>query len=109
MIVESHTIGSTIQFPLVSANVSKSGLLLTWDSRLKVPFQKNTIIEMCIDPTGEYLESPLICLGKVVRKISETKNCAHFGVRIVQIDPKDQYTWEGMIHGLGIEDDIKEN
>ena len=105
MIVESNTIGSAIQFPLLSENISKSGLLLMWESKHKVPFQENTIIEMIIDTGGTYLEQPLVCLGKIVRKIGGSNKCSRFGIRIVQIDPKDQYTWEGMIQLLEEEEE----
>lgn len=100
IIVESNTIGCPIHFPLTSENVSKSGLLLSWESEHYVPFQENTIIEMIIDKESQYLEKPLVCLGKIVRKESNSSNQARFGTRIVQIDPKDQYAWEGMVQDL---------
>lgn len=103
MVVQSYTIGTNLIYPLLSENVSKSGLLLIWESDYAAPFQENTIIEMTIDTLGAYLDRPLTCLGKIVRKTAESKTCYRFGIRIVQIDPKDQHVWEGMIGELDIE------
>ena len=108
MVVQSHTIGSTIRYPLVSENISKSGLLLVWDSKHQAPFRENTIIEMNIDTGSTFFEGPMNCLGKVVRKIEWSKKTFAYGIRIVQMEPKDQHTWEAMVNKLEFETHKKE-
>lgn len=108
LIVKSHTIGSSLAFPLMSENVSKSGMLLSWRSKHKIPFREKTIVEMVIDPKGFYFAAPLNCLGKIVRKIVNDKGEERFGIRIIQIDPKDQYLWEAMIQELEENDETQE-
>lgn len=101
--VESRTIGSFTSYQLYTQDVSRSGLLLVWDSTLQMPFNVNTLIEMVIDPGGQCLEKPLTCLGKVVRRDLDTasqKYRAQLGVQIVQIDQGDLAAWEGCVTKL---------
>ena len=94
--VTSATIGCRNSFALASKNVSKTGLLLSTEGYSSVPFRKLTLIDMTIDPTGKIFESPLSCLGKVVR-IVESDGSRCYGVQIVQIEPEAQERWEQMV------------
>ena len=101
LIVDSNTIGADLHFTLRSKNLSKSGLLLSWEGNVKVPFVENTLLEMRVDVEGAYLNAPLECLGKVVRRVDEPGSpAASFGVKIVQIDGEDLGRWEGAIKEL---------
>lgn len=95
--VTSKTIGCDITYKLDLNNVSRTGLLLYWDHRRHVPFIENTIIEMTIDAAQSWLSAPLMCLGKVVRRIDRRDNTTYFGVHIVQIDNNDLVAWESCI------------
>lgn len=94
--VKSATIGCENHFMLHSENISKSGMLLTWHNRPMAPFTKQTILEMSIDPEGAIFDTPLKCLGKVVRIIDSSKG-RKYGVHIVQIEDNHQFTWESMV------------
>ena len=94
--VNSATIGCPNHFMLRSENISKTGMLLTWYNRPRAPFTKQTILEMNIDPEGAIFDTPLKCLGKVVRIIDSNKG-RKYGIQIVQIDPDHQATWESMV------------
>ncbi len=104
--VQSRTIGTDVSYSLSTKNVSRSGLLLTWEQNSRVPFIENTIIEMTIDPNCQLLHEPVHCLGKVVRRVQRpmmggnAANTAEFGVRIVQIDNRDLDVWESCIDEL---------
>lgn len=107
MIVESKTIGANLTFPFTSENISKSGMLLAWNSPHKAPFQEKTILHLTIDPNNAYLEKPLFCLGQVVRKFSESEETDKYGVRIIQMEPKDISAWESIVNALEASDDHK--
>src|SRR5690606_15066634 len=66
--VESKTIGTDANYKLSTVDVSRSGLLLSWDKDFRIPFNVNTILEMTIDPDSKCLGGPVSCLGKVVRR-----------------------------------------
>jgi len=106
LIVSSKTIGTAVAYPLRTDNVSKSGFLLTWTAGSRVPFIENTILEMTIDPNSQWLEVPVHCLGKVVRKKEKAGASAmepsevQFGVRIVQIDNEDLANWDLCLENL---------
>jgi hypothetical protein len=104
MVVSSKTLGTGLIYDLITENVSRSGMLLNWEHRLPIPFIESTILEMTIDPGGEWLEKPLKCLGKIVRREVESStshyNDISFGVAIVQIDDEDQAKWERCITDL---------
>lgn len=107
LVVESKTIGTKLSYQFDTDNISASGLLLTTDRISRVPFSVNTILEMTIDPHHEWLDAPLACLGKVVRreicketdKVPMTKT-TKIGVQIVQIDNTDQLAWEKCVNKL---------
>lgn len=97
--VESRTIGTEVSFKMTTGNFSRSGLLLEWQHRSQMPFIVNTIIEMRIDPKGSVLDSPVSCLGKVVRRKEGDANHkgsvgTQIGVQIIQMDTDDLTLWE---------------
>jgi len=104
--VESKTIGTAFSYQLYTEDISRSGLLLVWDRDSQMPFNINTILEMTIDPKGDYLGKPLVCLGKVVRRELEKDEVQHttlatrLGVQIVQIDKSDLHAWENCLTQL---------
>lgn len=107
LFVEASTIGTAVVYPLVVENMSRSGMLLTWQATFRIPFIENTLIEMRIDPEGSLFENPLKCLGKVVRR-SEMESGTHhasFGIHIIQMEATDIEKWEGI---LGIEEQVSD-
>jgi len=100
LVVDSKTLGTTITYRLTTRNVSKSGLLLSWNNDSHVPFIVNTLIEMTIDPGSRWLTNPVPCLGKVVRREEGGKQGARFGIRIIQIDNEDLENWETCVGNL---------
>jgi len=104
--VDSKTIGTTFSYQLYTEDVSRSGLLLVWDRDSSMPFNVNTILELTIDPQGDYLGKPLTCLGKVVRRDIDkgadqrTHLATRLGVQIVQIDKSDLHAWENCLSQL---------
>jgi hypothetical protein len=69
-------------------------------SNRKLPFLVNTILELTVDPQGALFETPVQCLGKIVRMHQTTDRQTQFGVAIVQIEGKDAQTWERAIENL---------
>jgi hypothetical protein len=101
--VESRTIGTQAAYKMSTLDVSRSGLLLSWERDSKMPFNVNTIIEMTIDPGATWLQTPVACLGKVVRREqhgAEGQMSTQLGIQIVQIDNTDLSTWEGCLSEL---------
>ena len=98
--VVTGTIGSKITYPLTARVVSRSGMLLSWDSPIQVPFIPNTILALTIDTGSEAGKESVSCLAKVVGKFSKSQNRRDFGVAIVQIDSGDATIWEAWIAGL---------
>lgn len=97
--VESRTIGSDLSYELTSLNISKTGMLLTWKSSVKIPFMEKTILELTVDPDGNILKKPLRCLAKIVRKFNQD-GCETYGVRIVQMETEDVGLWESTIRSF---------
>lgn len=100
MVVDSKTLGTSITYRLTTRNVSKSGMLLSWNNDSHVPFIVNTLIEMTIDPGARWLSQPVPCLGKVVRREEGGSAGASFGIRIIQIDNSDLEAWEACVGSL---------
>lgn len=103
--VQTKTLGAEVSYGLTTRNVSRSGLLLSWEQGSRVPFIENTLVEMTIDPHKSLLETPVQCLGKVVRRVDKSahvdrQSVADFGVQIVQIDGDDLSNWEACIATL---------
>ena len=103
--VQTKTLGAEISYGLTTRNVSRSGLLLTWEQGSRVPFIENTLVEMTIDPHQSLLDIPVNCMGKVVRRVDNfseesQQSMSDFGVQIVQIDGNDLVNWEACITAL---------
>lgn len=99
--VESRTIGTSAAYCFSTIDISRSGLLLAWERETRMPFIVNTLLELTIDPKSAHLQKPVSCLGKVVRRESESENGkgnqARIGIQIVQIDNGDLQQWEGCL------------
>lgn len=105
--VKTKTIGSRLSYELVTANISKSGVLLVWNKQSKLPFLEKTIIEMEIDPDCHWLSNPVNCMGNVIRKVetphtedSTGLSKQEFGIAIIALDTKDNYIWEQCVSDL---------
>ena len=102
MIVDTKTIGTNLCYSLRTINISKTGMLLSWNSSVKVPFIENTIIELKVDTTRQHLSFPVDCLGKVVRRIDHGADPAtDFGVHIVQMEAEDRLRWDKTFEKFG--------
>jgi hypothetical protein len=107
LIVTGKTIGTSVAYQMSTENISRSGMLLSWEHKAPVPFIENTILELTIDPHSKVLDLPVSCLGRVVRKVEQTddgQRHVKFGIRIVQIDNSDLDSWENCIFNLSSRD-----
>ncbi len=104
LMVESRTIGTNASYKFTTIDISRSGLLLSWQRDTKMPFIVNTLLELTIDPKGDCLDKPVACLGKVVRREAndedDTGKTMTLGIQIVQIDNTDLAQWEGCLSQL---------
>lgn len=102
LLVKSRTIGGGMSYDLFSENISKSGLLLSWNKMAKIPFLEKTILDMVIDPYATVFDTPIKCLGKVVRRTggSNSETTSMFGIRIVQMDTDEIVQWEKKVSFL---------
>jgi hypothetical protein len=107
--VASKTIGTEAWYKMSTVDISKSGLLLSWDRNTKMPFIRNTIIEITIDPSSSVLKTPVTCLAKVVRRDEAMEPRpdnvrgdfgAEVGVQIVQMDNDDLGAWVSCLSEL---------
>lgn len=101
--VKARTIGTKISFEMPVANVSVSGLLLSWKDPRKSPFAVNTILEMEIQHTASSQSRSIGCLGKVVRRFSTDTGTPSFGVKIIQTEADEQQAWRGIIDAICLE------
>ena len=102
--VVSKTLGTEASYAMSTMDVSKSGLLLAWDRKVRMPFIENTLIEMTIDPGSKALSAPVPCLGKVIRRVDRptdgNQEASLIGVQIVQMDGDDINVWEKCLDQL---------
>ena len=94
LLVTSRTLGVPVEYELVSANISISGILIENERNLRIPFNVNTLLEMTIDPGSQWLQRPVHCIGKVIRVAHADSGAIQFGVKIVQIDGSESNVWE---------------
>lgn len=92
--VYTRTFGSNLVYPLVSENVSRSGIKLVWKRHEKLPFRENTLIEMVIDPDQEMLQRAIPGIGRVVRLSQNENKEPEIGIFIVHLPITDQFYWE---------------
>ncbi len=92
--VSSRTLGVPVEYELVSANISKSGILMEYESQGRIPFNVNTLLEMTVDPGMQWLQRPVQCIGKVVRLAHSPAGLIQYGVKIVQIEGGESDVWE---------------
>lgn len=98
--VVSRTLGVPDEYELVTANISKSGILMENTSGRRCPFNVNTLVELTIDPGTRWLQRPVQCVGKVVRLGNSNSGSAQYGVKIVQIDGSENTVWEDCFRHL---------
>ncbi|MEZ4741785.1 MAG: hypothetical protein R3B45_04955 [Bdellovibrionota bacterium] len=98
LFVKSKTIGTSLCYRLKADDISLTGLLLSWEFDSHVPFIKNTLIEMEIDSDCIWLEEPISCIGRVVRRMNEAGT--KFGIVIVQMDGEAIHEWDNCVKAL---------
>ena len=98
--VDSRTLGTSINYHLSTADLSRTGMKLTMGNYKQVPFGINTLLEMTIDPSAEIFAAPVHCLGKIVRKEKGGNKTDEYGVQIVQLDGQDAADWDVCISAL---------
>ena len=104
--VTSRTLGVPVDYELVSANISKSGILMEYASgqgqpvNQRIPFNVNTLVELTIDPGQQWLQRPVQCVGKVVRLAHAASGAIQYGVKIVQIEGGENEVWESCFRHL---------
>lgn len=84
IVAVGKTFGSVLGYPLAVENISKSGLLLCTDNKIKAPFIVNTLLELKLLSDQNLLDSPVNCLAKVVR--IHTRGSKGFGVKFIELD-----------------------
>ena len=109
--VSAKTFGTRVSHDCVTVNVSRSGVLLAAGGPVRIPFIKNTLLELTMERDGNWLSEPVHCIAKVVRTreaIGNNKEVVRqFGVKIIEMNPRDEKVWESAL--LSIEDDITHN
>jgi hypothetical protein len=110
--VTSRTLGVPVEYELVSANISKSGILMEYPTgqnvqggergkgNQRIPFNVNTLLELTIDPGQQWLQRPVQCVGKVVRLAHSASGAIQYGVKIVQIEGGENEVWESCFRHL---------
>lgn len=110
--VTSRTLGVPVDYELVSANISKSGILMEYphgqgsqgeqgrSGNQRIPFNVNTLLELTIDPGQQWLQQPVQCVGKVVRLAHAASGAMQYGVKIVQIEGSENEVWESCFRHL---------
>ena len=107
--VTSRTLGVPVEYELVSANISKSGILMEYplgqgsqggQGNQRIPFNVNTLLELTIDPGQQWLQQPVQCVGKVVRLAHAASGAIQYGVKIVQIEGGENEVWESCFRHL---------
>ena len=99
IIVQSRTIGAPMAYTLGTANLSRTGLLMTVGGARRLPFLVNTLLELTVDPRAAVFRQPVNCLAKIVR-VDHRGDDFHYGVQIVQMEAGDQSTWEQQLAAL---------
>lgn len=98
---ETRTIGTPIAYLMRLENVSETGFLLSGSLNGRIPYRVNTLIELTLDPNASVIAHPIHLLGRVVRANSvDEQGQKQFGVQIVQMDSKDQASWETFVSNL---------
>lgn len=92
-IVESKTLGTDFSFHLEAANASRTGLLVNTGRYKRIPFGPRTLVELKIDPDKRYLDEPVKCLGKIVRREGEDR----YGIEFVDMEKEDARRWESFL------------
>lgn len=97
LIVNACTIGTKINFKMPVANVSASGMLLTWNEHERVPFSVSTILEVEVKsgdtPSSHYL-------AKVIHLTKQPDGHQRYGIKIIQAEDEDLQRWENVIKTL---------
>lgn len=100
VVVQSKTLGTSMNYNLPIDNLSRSGMLLNMGGNRKVPFLINTLVELSVDTGGALFEQPVNCLGKIVRMTIGPERKTQFGVQIIQMEAKDLAAWERAIGSM---------
>jgi hypothetical protein len=92
------TLGTTTTFAMEAEDISKSGLFVSARKSANAPFTENTLVELSIDPDGTCFDSPVSCLGRVVRRAPLEATAGEpfvgFGIQIIEIFDRDLEAWE---------------
>ena len=104
--IHVKTFGSDYSYQLITLNVSKTGLLT--GSAAMLPFQKNTLLEMLIDPGSGVFAIPIPCIGKVTRIATEPRPeqeeyTSIIGISISEHSDPDTEIWKDYIERLEIQ------
>ncbi len=98
--VDSRTLGTTLNYHLATADLSRTGMKLTMGNYKRVPFNINTLLELTIDPEAEFFDAPVQCMGKVVRRDDVGNKTEEYGVHIVHFENDDGDEWAQSIAKL---------
>ncbi len=97
--VASKTIGTQFVYGFATCNISLSGLLLRSD-KIGVPFRENTILEMIIDPEGDWFSQPVSILGRVVRRVDHANGHHDLGINVIHMDGSESSEWLNCINNI---------
>lgn len=100
--VVAQTFGTSYRYHFKSQDISRSGMLIVCERECLVPFNSSTLLELVIDPQGEWLKAPLACIAKVIRRSStidqktgSSRSC--FGIHFVELSEESQKTWRSIV------------
>ena len=98
--ITTKPIGTSFEYGFSTCNMSASGLLIR-SLKKGVPFRENTILEMTVDPDGQWFGKPLAILGKVVRRVDNDKGGpVDLGVSIIHLDGGESPDWIHCVNQL---------
>jgi hypothetical protein len=98
--VTARTMGTPNCFEVNVSNLSRSGMLLEWDSqKFRLPFRENTLIELEVKTQFKGLPRKINCLAKVVRRNTRGQTM-HYGIRMIHHDEQEHLNWLSMIASI---------
>lgn len=102
MTVVAQTFGTLYKYRFRTKDVSRSGMLLLSERDVLVPFIVNTLLEVTIDPDGDWLKSSLSCMAKVVRRGTDIDPLTKirrpiFGVHFIEFGDDTHRMWRSIL------------
>lgn len=90
----ANTFGTPDKFQLRTCDISKTGMLIESTSLTRVPFIKNTLLELYLPNAGAWLSRSITAIGKITRRHnSDESHKERFGLEIIELDSSAPEVW----------------